>query len=497
MKPRATTPRARRSRSTSPSASTASDVIHAINSTSSVSSLFTASLASGSNGSGVVSTSDNATTTGGQVIEPNAAGADTTVQNLLDAINNAAPGKISASISGNQIVVRDLTSGSGTFSISDLNNSRVAAELGLDNTASGGTITGDTVLGGLNTVLLKDLNGGAGIGPLGEISFTDRSGASATVNLAGATTLGDVINDINSAGLGITASVNAGRNGIQLTDTTGSTASNLIVANADGTDSATALGIATNAATTSVNSGSLHLQFVTDSTTLASLNGGSGVGTGSFTITDSGGAKATVNVNSSITTVGELISAINNSGADVQASLDPNGDGIQIVDNAGGAGSLSIASATGSTAADLHLLGAESTQTIGGKSHQVVTGSNVVTVNITSADTLQTLIQKINSSGLNVQATEFNNGTSTNPYQFTIFNQGAGASSELAVDTSNASFSLNETAAARKRARAVWITRRRRRDCIIEFEHLRQFGAQFVIHRGGALDHAGDGDGGV
>ena len=49
------------------------------------------------------------------------------------------------------------------------------------------------------TASLDNLNGGAGFVP-GEIKITDSSGATATVNLSNAQTIGDVLNDINAAG---------------------------------------------------------------------------------------------------------------------------------------------------------------------------------------------------------------------------------------------------------------------------------------------------------
>jgi flagellar hook-associated protein 2 len=428
---------------------TANDIIAALKKNAAASAVFGASLSSGSNGSGLVSTSDGVTTTGGAVVEPVAAGQDSTVQDLLNAINSAAPGKVSATISGNKIVVSDLTSGSGTFSIKDLNQSQVATELGLTGAATSGVITGDEVLGDLNSPLLKDLKGGAGLGQLGSITLTDRSGASATVNLASANTLGDVIQAINNAGLGIHASVNAAQTGIQLTDTTGDTTSNLIVADADSAKTAEALGIATNSATTSVNSGSLHLQFINQNTALSNLNGGAGVATGSFQITDTNGVTVKVPITSNVKTIGDVIDAINNSGAAVTASINPNGDGIQIAAIGNGTGTLSVSSGSGgSTASDLHLLNTETAATVNGKNTQVVNGSNVTTIAISSSDTLQSLISNINNAGLNVEAQEFNNGSSTKGYQFTLYNQGLGEESELAVDTSNAGFSLNQIASA-------------------------------------------------
>jgi flagellar hook-associated protein 2 len=433
---------------------TANDVISALDKNPTASAVFGATLSSGSNGTGLISTSDGVVTTGGAIVEPEPAGAVSTLNGVINAINNAAPGKIQAAINaaGTGLTITDLTSGSGTFSITDAANSHAADDLGLNVAADGNTINGNPLTGGLDSVLLRNLSGGAGLGTLGVLDLQDRSGKSTSVDLSSAQTLDDVIQDINTAtagaGVGITASVNQARNGIILTDTTGSTSGNLVVGDGDSTDTAEALGIATNSATSSVNSGSLHLQFVNQNTLLSSLNGGQGVPQGTLQITGTNGQKGTLNVNSSIKTVGQVITAINALGIGVTAQIDTNGDGISLVDTAHGSGTLSVTEGNNTTAASLHLLGAATTQTIGGKATQVITGSNVFTVAISSTDTLQSLITKINGLNAGVTASEFNNGSSTAPYQFTLFNQGSGTASEIAVDTSQTNFTVHETAQA-------------------------------------------------
>ncbi len=341
---------------------TANDIATALKNNPTASQVFGATLSSGSNGTGLISTSDGVVTTGGAIVEPEPAGAVSTLNDVINAINGAAPGKIQAAISadGTGLTVTDLTSGSGTFSITDAANSHAADDLGLNVAASGNTITGNPLTGGLNSVLLRNLNGGAGLGTLGQLNLQDRSGKSTSVNLASAQTLGDVIQDINTAtagaDVGITASVNQARNGIILTDTTGSTNDNLVVSDGDSTKTAEALGIATNSATSSVNSGSLHLQFVNQNTLLSSLNGGQGVPQGTLQITGTSGQKGTLNVTNSIKTVGDLITAINALGVGVTAQIDTNGDGISLVDTSHGSGTLSVTAGSSTTAASLHLL---------------------------------------------------------------------------------------------------------------------------------------------
>src|SRR5262249_40601018 len=185
--------------------------------------------------------------------------------------------------------------------------------------------------------------------------LTDRSGATANINLASAETLDDLIDAINNAGIGITASYNSANNGIALTDTTGLTTSNLIAANGDGTNTATKLGLAASVATESINSGSLERQVVSNSTLLTSYNGGQGVGSGTFKITNSAGLSRTVNLTAlKPKTIGDVIDAINGLSMNVTARINDAGDGIALVDTAGGAGTFIMAEQrNGEAAADL------------------------------------------------------------------------------------------------------------------------------------------------
>jgi flagellar hook-associated protein 2 len=128
------------------------------------------------------------------------------------------------------------------------------------------------------------------------VNLTDRSGAQASVNLAGAETVDDVIARINAAGVGIQASVNAARNGIQLSDTTGLTAGKLIVASGDDKGAAEKLKLAIDAEASQRNSGSLSAQALGAATRLSSLNGGKGVADGLIRITDARGGTRTVGI---------------------------------------------------------------------------------------------------------------------------------------------------------------------------------------------------------
>ncbi|HEY2760014.1 MAG TPA: flagellar filament capping protein FliD, partial [Pirellulales bacterium] len=304
------------------------------------------------------------------------------------------------------------------------------------------------IISGLQSSLLSSLNGGAGLGTLGSIAITDRNNHSATVDLSSAQTLDDVIEDINSAGIGVHAQVNDARNGIEIVDTTGLTAHNLTIANADATNTADKLGLTVDAATNSKSSGSLNLQTVSQSTLLSKLNGGAGIGAGSIKITGTSGQSATLNIGSKIQTVGDLIQAINVLNIGVTAQLNSTGDGIVLVDTAHGAGTLAVASASGTTAKDLHLLGGSQTVSVNGVPTQEINGSSTLTLTLSSSTTLQGLADQINGAQYGVQASVSNDGTSVKPFRLTLSNALSGKSAALQIDTSGVNFSLSETVAA-------------------------------------------------
>jgi flagellar hook-associated protein 2 len=316
-------------------------------------------------------------------------GSSKTVGDVLTAINAVSPSKLSAAISadGKRLVLTDHTTGSGTFAVTDSGDSQTAENLGLTTTSAGGTINGAALVSGLSDSLLSSLRGGAGIGTLGNINITNRNGISSTVHLSGTESVSDVLKSINSQATGVTAAINPSRNGIVLTDTTGGSASNLIVANGDGTNSATALGIATNSANTSVDSGSLARQTVSRATLLSSLNNGAGIDLHDITITDSAGHFGAVDLNTlghEAKTVGDVIDRINAStSTNVEARINDTGDGILLVDKAGGTGTLTVGEVgTGTTAADLKLLGKGVTKTIDGQPAQVIDGASRYTVDL-------------------------------------------------------------------------------------------------------------------
>ena len=377
---------------------------------------------------------------------------ETTLGEILEIINAQDPDKLRVDIGpdGDRLVITDLTEGEGSFKIeSAFAEVATAAEsLGIAGESSDGVIVGRRLLGGLSTVLVSSLAGGHGLGELGALELNDRTGASDTVVLSGAETLEEVIEIINRADVGIVARVNDAKNGIRLNDTTGSFASNLIVADADDKGTAGKLGLSVDTSADSADSGDMHLQVVSGNARLSDLNGGAGIKQGNVIIYDSQGHQDLLRVNGDVETVDDLIRAINRLDVYVLAELNATGDGIRILDTAGGEGRLQVYESGSNTAADLHLLGGMEEVDIDGVVTQVVDGSSTYTVELGSNDSLTDLKEKINALAAGVAASTFVDGSSR-PFRLSLISDRAGAAGQLVVDTSGLNFSIDETVQAR------------------------------------------------
>lgn len=375
---------------------------------------------------------------------------ETTLGEVLEVINSAEPGKLRLEIApdGDRLVLTDLSEGTGSFEVRALYEAETLADLGLDGPAVDGVILGRRILAGARTALLTSLNGGSGLGELGGLQLTDRSGVSAVVDLSSAETLEEVIEAINSADVGILALVNQARNGIELVDTTGASAGNLIVANADATATADKLQIAVDEDVTSVNSGDLHLQIIAQNTKLSELNGGAGVALGTLTIIDTNGRRATLNLaNKGVETIGDVIRAINGLPLSLLAEMNETGDGILIRDTGYGPGTLSVEEGSSTTAADLHLLRPAVEVDLEGTPTQVIDGTTTYTIELDEDDSLADLQQKINDLDAGLTATTLMDGSST-PFRLVLTSQQTGKAGELVFDTSGVSLFLQEASRA-------------------------------------------------
>jgi flagellar hook-associated protein 2 len=222
----------------------------------------------------------------------------------------------------------------------------------------------------------------------------------------------------------------------------------LIVASADGQQTAEKLGIAVDDAVAVKQSGDLHLQVVSQNTRLAELNGGAGVAQGTLTIRDSTGKAAVLDLSQSgIQTVGDVIQAIHRLNLSVRAEINDTGDGIRIVDTGGGSGTLAVTEGSSTAARDLHLLGGTKTIDLGGQPTQVVDGSTTYTIQLDATTSLADLRQKINDLGAGVTAAVLSDGSSR-PYRLVLSSSRPGRAGQIVFDASGLNLEMQETSRA-------------------------------------------------
>lgn len=319
--------------------------------------------------------------------------------------------------------------------------SHTAADLGLlTSSPQVGTVLGQRILAGLNTTLAHSLNGGSGVSGDGSISITGHDGTVRTVNVNTSGSLQDILDAFNNdPSHAFSASLNQDGTGIKITDLT-SGSSNLIISGA----TATSLGIATVPAgvtAASVTGTNLQHQYITTGTLLSSLNNGQGIGTGSFSITDSNGTSATVNIDSTATTLDDVIRNINSRGTRIQARINDKGDGIELYESAtgGGANKISVSDTSGTVAASLNIAGTAA----GTGTQNILDGSYEKTVTFAATDTLQQMADKINSAGVGVTAGIISDGAGSTPYRLSLTSKFSGSAGRFVVDTG--SFDLGAT----------------------------------------------------
>lgn len=385
-------------------------------------------------------------------IDVNATTTPNSVGQLVTAINAANSSKLEARISanGNGFELIDKTSGSNTFTASGT----LADQLGFTGVdGSSGTIQGARVQSTLQGPLLSTLKGGKGIGTPGTISITNRAGTVTSVDLSGSISLRDVIDKVNSANAGVTASLNQSRTGIVLQDVTGASSSNLVIANGDANNTATALNIVANTSNTSVDSKSLGTQYIGEATSLSKLNQGRGVRLGSFTITNSAGTQSAVNLNQiGAKTVGDVLKAINATNIGVEAKLNDNGDGIVLVDTSGGSGTLTIADGqNGNAALDLGIRGTGTSYT--SPSRQEINGSQTFKLTLTGSETLSEVVDKINNANGPLTASILTSGPSTVRLLFS--SRASGEAGRIVAEGDAVGLNINSSGLARDAIVAV------------------------------------------
>lgn len=337
------------------------------------------------------------------------------VGDLIDSINNPANGvNVTASLQDGKLEIVDNTGGSGNLTIADgIGGATTATDLGIAVDADVASVT---------SVDLDPLGTPASAA---ELALTDSAGNSANVDLAGARSVQDILDAVNNAGLGITASLNKAGNGIKLTDTAGGSG-DLTIADAAG-NVAEQLGIAGTFSSGEADTGDLDYAYVNGGARIDDL----GITRGRFTITDSEGTSFTVDLTQgNEQTIQDVIDEINGAspGSRVIAQVNESGDGISLIDNGPGNVPLSVADLGSTTAAELGIAG--SAETAGDN----ITGSFEKTIEVTASDTLRSLANKINDADIGVAASIINDGSSGAPFRLSLNAEDGGTDGAFVLD---------------------------------------------------------------
>ncbi|MCH8270869.1 MAG: flagellar filament capping protein FliD, partial [Planctomycetes bacterium] len=306
---------------------------------------------------------------------------------------------------------------------------------------AGGTHPGDRLLAGLNSTLVSNLvGGGTDLGD-GAIIFTLRDGSSftATVDLDGS--VNELMRKIEVdselvAGVNrVSVTLDATGTGIVITDLN-SGAGTLIISGTVGANTALALGIETDlagVASDTVSSGNLQHAYLSHATQLTDLNHNKGVGTGSFTITDSTGAQTTITIDSGDRSIGDVIKSINGGSAiKVRARINDTGDGILLYEPGAAIGQkITVTDETGAVARGLGITGEAS----GDGAENFIDGSFERRVEFDATDTLDDVARKINEAGADVTASVVSTGSGSNPYKLSLSSKFSGDAGRFILDT--------------------------------------------------------------
>jgi flagellar hook-associated protein 2 len=361
-----------------------------------------------------------------------------TVGDVLQAIETGTGGQVQAAVDedGLRIKLTDAGGGSAPIVEATAGNQQAVIDLGFaTGITAGSTLESARLIAGHQDVLLSRLHGGEGIVDALTCTVTDRSGASCELSLfTQPETVQELIEELNKRmdqeNVSAHFELNASSNGLRLVDDTGLSTTELSLAG----DLAVALGLSSSVDGEHIEGADLQHQSVSGSTLLASLNGGHGVGNGSFTIRDATGMSAEVSIGTSIATVDDLLELINSKGLSIEATLNASADGIELVSTASESDStlaLRVESTTGTAAADLRLLG-EAGEVFGADAR--IDGGSTLRLDIDADSSLQDIVDQLAASGSGVTASLVNTGSGTAPWHLVLQSDAAGAGSRFFVD---------------------------------------------------------------
>ena len=292
-----------------------------------------------------------------------------TLDDVIEAINGASGINVTASIAdtgaanpGRGLVITDGTgSTTSNLIVEEVSGNTTASDLGLLDSVAASTLEGDAIQRVTRDTRISSLNDGLGLrlGAGDDVLITRTDGTQVDIDVDSLATVGDIIdaiaNNANNADGFLTLGVNADGDGFDLVDVSGGGGGLTVLDNSSGLGSAASdLGIAGAIGGGTIN-GTRVLAGLND-TLLSTLNGGTGVKSGSITIQDrASGSGVTIDLTTA-ETLQDVLRAVNASAADVTARLNSAGNGLLIADNSGGSGDLIIAEAGSTTAAELGIL---------------------------------------------------------------------------------------------------------------------------------------------
>ncbi len=241
----------------------------------------------------------------------------------FNADSAAAGATLTMSISGTGL---QIASAGGNIQIQDINNGTMAVDLGIAGTFASPLAGSDVDRRITVTTNISDLGPGFSL-PNGVV--ITNGARSATVTFSGATTVGDLLNELNTADVGIRASISPDGQSFVIENLIAGTP--LLIGENGGTD-AEKLGIRT----------------LFDGTLLSSVNDNRGIhtvnGVDDLQITDANGIQFGVNLDNAVT-IADVIAAINTAsaaaGSSIVASRSPSGGALRIT-GAAGPGAITV-----------------------------------------------------------------------------------------------------------------------------------------------------------
>lgn len=256
-----------------------------------------------------------------------------TVGDVVDQLNAELPAGIQASIGVRGITLTQAPA-PVNVTIEDVEGGHTAADLGLGGTFGGAVRLGNDLDPKLTRLTrVTDLMAGAGVNLAN--GFVIRNGTrTATINLAGVETFEDILNRINDEDLGVWARISDDGRSLDIQ----SRVSGIdLYIEENGGQAATALGVRSMAGETRVDA----------------LNDGVGIGTepgSDLRVTTADGTNIDVDLDGA-QTLQEVIDRMNAAGgANITVALAPQGNGIRIVDNTAGGGTLRVSAQNNATA---------------------------------------------------------------------------------------------------------------------------------------------------